>query len=347
MTKAKYLFLLFFALLWGCKEIYEPEINNTNTAIVIQGIITNTPGQVSVRISKAVSFDSTDNRQPIEKAIVTIRDDQGGEYKLFHTGSGVYSSNSLYALPDRTYSLAVTTADGSIYESSGQKLSKSFKQDSIYGNYVTKKILTQGSYGNYIFVSEDGIETFVDLSSGTTEIPKCRYEVKVTVLFSYPLPGLPPPTMYCWKTFDTNRNLNVTKTRFDKSSGIVKKHNINFFSNKLFTYDDRPNLNLVAFLLTLNKYNLTAESHKFYEDLNNQLTASGKIFDPTPSQLIGNIKCTSNPDKKVFGLFEVSSTERYFYRYNMHRIVFLTQKDSFPDFTEEGEVINVPPAFWY
>lgn len=347
MTKSKYFLLLIFPILWGCKEIYEPEINNTNTAIVIQGLLTNNPGQVSVRVSRAVSFDSTDNRQPIEKAIVKIHDDRGAEFELFHTSSGVFKNDNLYAQLGRTYTLTVTTADGLKYESSPQQLSQSFKQDSIYGNYLTKEIMSQNDYGDYFYVSQDGIETFVDLSSGTSEVPKCRYELSVTVLYYYTIPGLPPPIVYCWKTFNPNANSNVTKTKFDKSIGVVKKHNINFFSTNIFNYDERPNLSIAAFLLILNKYNLSAEVHKFYEDLNNQLTASGKIFDPSPSQLIGNMKCTTNSDKMVFGLFEVSSSEKYYYRYVMKRKVSLIQRDDFPGFTEVGEVINNPPAFWY
>jgi hypothetical protein len=49
------------------------------------------------------------------------------------------------------------------------------------------------------------------------------------------------------------------------------------------------------------------DSYLFYKGANDQLAATGKLFDPVTAQLYGNMKCTNNPSKVVLGLFEVSS----------------------------------------
>lgn len=334
--------------IYSCKEVYEPDVENKYQGIVVEGILTNKPGQASVKISKAVSFESTVTSQPVEDALVQIHDDQGAIYELIHTVRGDYRNNILFAAPDRQYKLKIIDKDGAVYESEYQKLPSSFKQDSIYGSYMFKDNFVQSQSGRFYNFKKEGIETYVDLSSGSEEMPKCRYELLVTVLYTYYLPGLPPPTVFCWTTFNPNTDINLTNYNFESKSGILKKHIINFFSTNINDYDNRrPDYNRIGFMLTVNKYNLSTETYHYYQKIKDQLHGTGKIFDPLPAQIKGNIKCKSDPEKIVVGIFELSSFEKKYYRYNLYKDYTITEQDSFPGFTSSGESIAVPPPFWF
>lgn len=338
--------LLAILLIVGCKQIYDPEVENNISAVVIQGLMTN-EGNVSVRITNAVSYDTTDNRIPIRGAHVSVTDNLGVIYNLSQDSIGSYSTSGILPSGDRTYSLKVITPDGNVYESAPQSIPRTYQQDSIYASNITRSILVPSVSGGYIPSEESGIETYVDLNSGDVELPKCRFDIRVTVLYNYSF-GTPPQTVYCWKTFSPNKNLNVTSSKFEKSTGMISKHSICFYKNKISVYDERPDLLLVGFIIAIKKYNLLREAHQYYINIINQQQAAGKIFDPTPSQIIGNIKCTSNPDKLVFGFFDVSYVEKLYYRYVYSpKGIILVSKDGFPGFTDEGESIDMPPPFWF
>jgi hypothetical protein len=344
----KIIFFIFsIGIISGCKEIYNPEINNLNTALVIQGMITNNPGEAYVRLYKAVPFDSTDNRMAVGGASVTVIDDQGQSFEFINAGYGYYENKLAFGKKGHSYTLTVSTPDGNTYVSKAQIMPDSYKQDSIYAAASTKDILIEGSMGDFLKTTQIGVETWVDLSSNGNEIPKCRFEQTITVLYTYYGKGFPPPTVFCWKTFDPSKNLNITENKFDKNKAIIEGHSINFFCTDLSLYDERKDLSLSGWLLTLHKFNLNQETYQYYDAVNKQLTASGKIFDPVPSQLAGNLICTNNSKNLVFGFFEVSSSETYYYRYYFFRGVHLIQKSSFPEFTPVGEVVNHYPEFFF
>jgi hypothetical protein len=342
----RYVLLFSLVIFFGCKQVYDPDIDANISAIAVQGVLTDIPGQASVSIFKSVPFDSIDNRTGVRGATVIIYDNLGNEYPLEETGYGNYTDPLLVAIEGRSYHLKIITKDGESYESGEQVLPKVFKQDSIYAEDILKKTYIVSSYGEYIDKETRGIETFVDLSSGGTELPKVRYDVRVTVMYIYTINTLTPPvTMFCWMTFNPNTNLNITSSKFDKSIGEITKHSISFFSRNIQEYDNREGVGLVGFWTTVVKYNLNQTAHQYYLDIQNQLGASGKMFDPTPSQIVGNLRCTSNPDKKVFGFFELSKAEKLYYKYRGNNTII--QKDKFPEFSENGESTKAPEFFSY
>ncbi|NJO70480.1 MAG: hypothetical protein HC830_15425 [Bacteroidetes bacterium] len=195
---------------------------------------------------------------------------------------------------------------------------------------------------------QKGIETYVDLSSGSDDFPKCRYDLAVTVLYSYLVISRPNYIVYCWKTINPVV-INISTTKFENTIGIAPKQPILFFSNSPQAYDDREEpLMLNGFLLSAVKYNMSDETFGIYTKIVSQSKASGKLFDPLPSQIPSNIKCKNHPRNIVLGFFEVSSAEIMYFRYDINRFpMTITRKDSFPGFTNEGEQARFFPRFWY
>ncbi len=345
----KYIIIFGLIIFAGCKQLYEPEIDSQHSALVIQGILTTIPGEVKVKITQAVPFDSTNNPIPVRGSFVTIFDDNNQEFPLYEDENGSYSNTGLYGQENGSYFLKVVTPDGNIYQSDIQMMPRKYNQDSIYAELTSKSTLVPTGNGDYVKTEVKGIETYVNLSSGGTELPKCRYESRITMLYVYQLDkGAPPPTVYGWKSFNPNSKLNVTLSKFDRSIGVISKHSINFFGNKIgFYYIDNEDAVIAGWLLSLTKYNISTETQKYYLDIKNQIEASGKIFDPTPSQIIGNIKCITQPNKLVFGFFEVSNAEKLYYKYTYGTTnIPLISKGEFQGLSIDGESIDIPPPFW-
>lgn len=348
-NKIIYPILFSFIALAGCKEVYEPDIESEKTAVVIQGMMTNIEGQLAVRITRAVPYDSTDSYIQVRNASVMVYDNLWNMIKLENDGFGVYRNPEAKSIPGRSYFLKVSTPEGDTYESTPQSLPERFTQDTIYAANVARESYVISSSGDYFKSTIKGIETYADISGAGTVFPKCRYDVLVTILYVFIPPGqIMPPTIYCWKSFNPNGVLNVTSSKFEKTIGFAPKHNLGFFRSNIINYDDREGVALAGWLIQVNKFSLNNETHQFYLNVKNQLEASGKLFDPVPAQIRGNIKCTNNPQKIALGFFEVSHAEKLYFRYNVSREpITLTQKDGFPGFTNEGEVANFAPAFWF
>lgn len=337
----RYFLLISIVIVIGCKEVYNPDIDNPVTAISVQGMLTDKTGQASVIISKTVPYDSIDKATEVIGASVIIYDNLGNEFPLQESKYGKYIHPTLVAETGRLYHLKIITKEGDTYVSEEQSLPRSYNQDSIYVEEKIKLNYFTNSYGEYRRADIKGIETYVDVSSGGNELPKIFYDVRVTVMFLIPSPA---GAISVWRTSNPNTIPSITSPRFEKSIGEIKKHSIGFFATSVKEYAE--NAILVGFWITVNKYDLNMPAYLYYLDVNDQLSASGRMFDPTPSQIIGNLKCTSNSDKKVLGFFEITKAEKFYYHLKLSGNATLIQKDSIPEFSESGESL-IPPAFFY
>lgn len=342
----RYLIIASFVL-FSCRQVYDPDVEADITVITVEGVLTDIPGQTFVKISKTVPYDSANKVNPVKGALVSIIDDQGTINPLFEVEPGTYLEPSLAAVEGRSYYLRVET-DKNFYQSSLQEVPESFKQDTIYLENVVKKVLTPNFYGKLVEYDIEGIETFIDINSNDVIFPKCKYDVSVTVLYSYTVMGGQPVTFYGWGTFNPNKTVNLTSSKFEKSNGIISKHSIGFFSKNVHSYVDQEFAVINGFLIGINKYNISDQTHKYYQEIVNQLEVKGRIFDPMPAQLHGNIKCINDSEKLAFGYFEVSTLEKYYYRVVIDKVgVKLIPKDKFPEFSPHGLTTSNPPAFWY
>lgn len=342
-----FFFVLFF-IFQSCSQIYDPALDRSNNIFVIEGLVSDFPGESYVKIFKTVPFDSIDSKIPITNARVEIIEDSDKVFFLTPFEDGVYKNEQLIGRINSSYTLTVITSDNEIYRSSPERMSETNKQDTIYAYNQQNVTYHVESSGKLIENKETGVMTFVNLRNHEGKAPMCRYKIIVTGLYSYLEEGLLPNRIYGWKTFDmTNSSLNITYEVKGAKPGECKNHEVGFFSTNLKIYlpiDKRAEV-LMGFLVKLNKYTLTKNAYNYYINLQEQLKASQKLFDPLPSQLVGNIKCITNSNKPVFGIFDVSSREDLYYDYYIGNQIRVVEVDSFPNFTNEGEFLN-PPPFW-
>ena len=270
----------------------------------------------------------------------------------FH-GNYYSNSSEFVAVPGRSYTLQIKMPNGDLYESSAQRLTVPAIIDSVYGDIANKEYLYTDQLGNLTTKMASGSETFMDISNNADSIIQFRFDNTLMKCFTYwyaytpemkaaevPFPPANPCfavacpyVMYNWQKFELNTAINLTNRLQAVNSNTLKNNSVCFFpfddSFYPLTYrkdtcghDPGGHLQCITLrtiesvddILQTRIYSLTEESSVYYNEISNQLSSEGKLFDPVAVQLQGNIKCMNNPNKLALGFFEVSSCTTKSYR---------------------------------
>jgi len=327
--------LSFIVLVLGtfirCTEIYTPDINTNTKALIVEGLVTDEAGPFSVKLTMAypLPFNSVGSTSyNVKGAKVSISENAQTTYSLIETTSGIYNTPSYFkSKVGNVYKLFITTKDGSIYESSSERLLSPQTIDSIHGIQTTENYINKNNELQNVM----GADVLADLyKSLSVPGPACRFVSNITIQYNFAfyerdISGNINPTyhwvLFGWDTFKLNGNENITEAKNSASNPLIENHSIGFIpfeaSNYNFSAGKTIGLDVpipsisIIYYLCVNQYTMNNDSYRFYKAANNQLSATGKIFDPIASQLYGNMKCTNDPTKIVLGLFEVSSVKQH------------------------------------
>jgi len=86
---------------------------------------------------------------------------------------------------------------------------------------------------------------------------------------------------------------------------------------------------------------LTKEAYLYWDNIRTNSEYVGDLFSPTPSEMVGNIRCEQDPDEQVIGYFSVSEVTR------KTLYVYYTEDRFYYDRTPDREPVIVNPADWY
>jgi hypothetical protein len=374
MRTIPHILLLLLATLTmvGCSEIYIPEVNSAQKALVVEGLITNGDGPFFVKLTKAQPYnsDSSVTTTYVADAQLYVTDNKGQMFPLTYQNSGKYELPTTFkAEVGRSYVLHIETSDGAIYESDAQKLMPAESVDTLYTSFSTKDYLDE----NKALSTVGGYDVRVDLfhtTSSANPLPLCRFESSVVVQYQYVLMEIDPETnlekdwywfAFGWSTFNMDETANITEERSRTSTAEIKHHYLCFVPRQTGIYGlaSYPSVS-ASYYYRLKQYTINEDTYRYYKEANAQLSASGKIFDPVTAQLIGNMNCTSDPTKAILGFFEVSSVTQsaYLVRKSTVQVPYLTtiptsgnyQYKCYSDFreTDDPEFAVIPfPNWWY
>lgn len=315
-NKISFFLILVFALT-SCTEQYVFQNNAFESALVVEGTITNELKNQTVRVSQVYQLEETGPKFETG-ANVYITDDQGNEYQ-FEEKDTVYASITQFkAEPGRKYQLKIRTKEGKNYTSDNQILTTETKIDNITATVAT----VEGQRGVQINVnSYDPANTskyyryeYVE----TYKIIAPKWDFRKTVLVSNPDPGSPSgqtiaiiPRNYESQTcFSTKKSDKILLNTTNSQSEDRVHYPVRFISNQNYIISHRYSIFVKQYVQNLAAYT-------FYKTLND-LSTSGNILSPKqPGFIYGNIKSVENPSEKVIGFFEVSSvsSERIYFNY--------------------------------
>ncbi|HEX2934831.1 MAG TPA: DUF4249 domain-containing protein [Bacteroidales bacterium] len=336
MNKQYILIILLFVA--GCKQIYDPTVDSNNGSIVINAVLTNNAETSKVTISKTTPYNPNSKQQFVSGAEVKIYDNVGLVYNLSETLTGVYTNPKLKAESGKTYYLEVISPEGDVYRSEAQSLPQKVTVDSAFGEIYTKKLTLQDLSGKYFQTDKEVVETYLDLRNNLPEVPKCRFEFKVTIVYEELKAA---HSVLLWRTIKLPPD--ITTSTYELNTNKIKKHPLCYLYTDIYEYaidstaEKKTEFARICYILLVDKYDLNATVHQYYKDIKQQSEYTGKIFDPAPSQVKGNITCVNNPEKMAFGMFEVSNQEKLILKCQTYiNDVTIIRKDSLKNYTESG-----------
>ncbi|MEO6134934.1 MAG: DUF4249 family protein [Ginsengibacter sp.] len=103
-----FLIVVSAIFLVSCEKVIDINLNAANPKYVIEGNLSDIPGDCEVMVSQTVNFSDPSIFSGIENAVVSIREDEKEPIVLSQSRPGVYVSGNLRAKPTHNYTLSVT-----------------------------------------------------------------------------------------------------------------------------------------------------------------------------------------------------------------------------------------------
>ncbi|MBS7252905.1 DUF4249 domain-containing protein [Flavobacterium branchiicola] len=330
--KKIYLFLVLAFAVSGCTEQYVFQNTDFESALVVEGTITNEFKNQTIRISQVYQLEETGPRYE-KGANVYITDDKGNEYQFEEKDTLYASITAFKAEPGRKYQLKIKTKEGKNYTSDEQTLTTETKIENMTATVET----VEGQRGVEINVnSYDPTNTSKYYRYEYTETYKIiapKWDSRKTILQSFPaippdpendFPGSPggegilviPRTTETQTCFSTKNSDKILLTNTSGNSDDRVHYPVRFISDQNYIMSHR-------YTIFVKQYVQNLAAYTFYKTLRD-LSTSGSVLSPKqPGFFYGNIKSVENPSEKVIGFFEVSSvsSDRIYFNY----------KDLFPN----------------
>jgi hypothetical protein len=329
MMRIKIYILIALTGLYGCSEVYQPDIETVEPYLVVEGFINTVPGYNYVYLSESRSYNEVPYFDGLSGAVVTVTDDKGNTYSYEGDGKGIYKlllNRGNVAVVGGTYILSVVTSDGDTFESTPQKLVASPPIRRQICEHSQETILTEDVYGSPMELTYSGMNIITEtdgiLPSDNFYLYNWRaYEEHQAGLQL----GLASYDIYRHRPLSAKYiNLIRTGNADEFPEFHLRDQKIVFvrFGDMIdYTpiFPDSFTLNYNRFdglLFHLEQSSVSAEAYGFYHEIESQLSAEGHLFDPISPQIKGNMHCVNDETKKVIGIFyaaDVSIKDSYFF----------------------------------
>lgn len=299
-------FKLFLVSCFFLSCVEEYKIPESKSAIryaelVIQGRIL--AGDKSIiYISRTQPLNSLKEPESVLNAQVTIIGQNGYESKLaeFDIEQDCYTIDTR-ELPSNTLYAVQVKVENEIYQSEFQSIQYTSEIDDVYYKENTDGIsIHVTTYGDdkasrfYMWTYEEDWEFHADINmqalGGFTLYSDKFYQFEN----SYD-----NPYYYCWK-HTISRNIHLYST-LDLKENTAKDVEL------LQIPIDDIRISYIYSIL-VKQWGLSEDAYKYYRTIKLYSEESAGLFTPIPTELLGNVSCISNPDKRVRGYVLASQT---------------------------------------
>jgi hypothetical protein len=287
----------------GCTKPYNPKvIVSANNYLVVEGTINTGTDSTMIKLSRTVNISASNSTNPVVDATVVIQNDQNQSYSLNNLKNGYYTSPILNLDNTHKYRLSITTSDGKIYLSDYVTPIVSPPIDSIGFTGVSNK--QQGS----------GLQIYVNTHDPNNNTHYYHWDYTETWQFhaKYDSEFVSDGTEIVYRTAAQNiyqcygnsiSNNILLGSSAKLSQDVINQAPITFISSTSEKIEERYSINIKQYALSVDAYNYFSLLKQNTEEL-------GSIFDAQPSQLTGNIHCTTDANLPVIGYISAGSLQQ-------------------------------------
>jgi Domain of unknown function (DUF4249) len=288
------------ACLTACRQAYTPPaITNPNHYLVVDGFINVSPNSVTTfNLNRTRNLgDTTVQGIPELDATISIVGSGGATWPLTEIGgTSIYASASLTLDPTQQYSISIATTNGEKYASSPVPCKVTPPIDSIFWRQpfdLTIYASTHDPTNNTRYYRYDYNETWEHDAQLMT-----AWGVANGMIYAQDSTN---QTQRCWTT-DTSASILLASS-VAESSDVIDSFNLVTIPN------GDPRITKVYSIL-VRQYALTEDAYNYWQLIQKTTQDVGTLFDIQPTQLIGNITCTSNPSEPVIGFITATTIQQ-------------------------------------
>ncbi|MBS1503497.1 MAG: DUF4249 domain-containing protein [Bacteroidetes bacterium] len=306
MAREYWFFIVLSGTGWlmsACRKPYSPPaINNDARFLVVEGVIAAGQDSTIITLNRTIKISGINTANPESGATVVVEGDQGVKYTLTEGEKGRYAAPPLNLDHTHKYHLLIGTADGRKYASDYEPVKVTPPIDSLY--YTINS-------------TNDGLKIFTDTHDPANSTRYYRWDYKETYIYNSIVNSyfvfdptqfadtlksvLRKPDQYIHTCYITRHSTGVLlNSTAALSQDIIR-------GNQIIGIADTSEKILERYSILVKQYALTDDAYNFWYNIKRNTQQIGTIFDVQPSEVPGNIHCTSNPAEPVIGYVSVST----------------------------------------
>ncbi|MCL9804707.1 DUF4249 domain-containing protein [Flavobacterium amniphilum] len=343
MARIFYLFILGILFLQSCTEPYALQTEDFENVIVIEATLTDEYKYQEVKLTRSYKMEY--NIPEVEAgAVVFVTDSNGNQFNFSEVDDKYVSQQEFKALPNVTYQLHVTTAEGKSYTSTHEKIASVTDIDAI--------IARRGNSGT----EGDGAQIIVNSTKTTdnTEYYRFTYEetnkiiapkwipYRGVAVYYNPPPATSPDLGYMYmepwpyeaKTcYSTEKSKDILISNTSLNSSNASANLVRFLKVGDYKIANR-------YSIEVSLYNQSQAANKYYDAMKKASSAGGLLSQTQNGFYNGNIRNQANPTEKVVGFFDVSHISKKRIFFNFEDLFQNHQKPDYPYYCPESDDPN-------
>lgn len=284
-----FVLLALIAVAVGCREKYNITPKSSDlSALVVEGILVSNGQTTNIRLSRSTKLNSAAVLVPVTGAKVTVESNVGTAISLTEGASGGYSGNLTLDV-SKTYRLRIVTKEAKEYLSDFVPVKNTPDIDSVTWKWENDGVMfyvnTHDAQNSSKYYRWDYEETWEIVSPYYSVF---KVENGAIVPRNFPAEDV----SHCWKYGYSNTIM----------IGSTAQLTSDVLANQSLYYLPKNSEKIgVRYSVLVKQVTLTKEAYDFYYQMKKNTEQLGSIFDALPSELRGNIHCTTVPDELVIG----------------------------------------------
>jgi hypothetical protein len=291
--------LLFIINITGCIVQFIPKTDENQTLLVVEGLITDQPGENTIKLSESVPLGIRATEKPLKGCTVSITDDLDNTFLLTESsipGTYLTDSATFRGVAGRKYTLHIKTNNSMTthysYESLPMEMIPVPPVDSLFYEKVIIKA-ADGSSG-----PAEGCQVYLNTYDPQSTCKFYRWDYIETWEFQLPEEFDNIINSTCWIT-NNSTDINIKNTT-ELTQNKISRFPLKFISNET----DRLS---IRYSILVNQYSVSEDEFNYWEKMQRISEEVGTLYDITPSSIEGNIFCVEDPEEQVLGYFSVSA----------------------------------------
>jgi len=343
---------LILMLFLSCEEIYKPELEIVPGNLVVESHVTNDLNQNYVILSKTNDFYSPNPQEKVTGARVELIQFTGFAsypFEIIYNSTEISPGHYTFQdtpVPGNNYRLRITLGKD-VYESDLERMPPLPAIESLNTRFKLERSYRTDAYGPPTLVETPSQEIYIDAPI-IPSLQYYRFNWRTVLQWTNLPPPIPP--VQGWLSRYQDGEFNLAGIKEFSSSDHVSKHPVLSLPYNLQDYLETDKQMGCGWIVILDQFGISKDSYDYHENLNKQLTAEGSLFDPLLAQVYGNMHCSSDSSKIVFGNFNLNSYKQYRYFFylgvNENSKVIQRKINRYLDIPDRGIFQGIQPSFW-